>query len=228
MPNRPSQKPSKPKEHFKTIASAIALFMAGVTITFIIMSQTTPLKEELRDTRDKYQKILKENEVYTKQNRDHQLICENLSKENSNLKSDLDMKIKEIDKLKTQLKDATAEIKRLSAKKSKPQSEVNEKTIQKKQTDSETKRIELNSTMGFLNDNIYITLRDFDDEKRNNITAVVHSTGYPEMAINNGVAGMTYVYRSDKAYEIRIMSISLIGKFHGNSFNYADFLVRVK
>ncbi|MCX5888620.1 MAG: hypothetical protein NTY36_04115 [Deltaproteobacteria bacterium] len=97
MANKLSKKPLKPIEARKNIAPYIIMaIMAGLSVgisaTYIFMSQTTPLREELRDTKKKYLEPSKENEEL-KNNSRFKSLNEILVKENANLKNELNKKI---------------------------------------------------------------------------------------------------------------------------------------
>jgi hypothetical protein len=98
LANKPKQ-PLKAIEARKNIAPYIIMaIMAGLSVgisaTYIFMSQTGPLREEIRDTRKQCAELSKENEEL-KKNKYFQSLNEILVKENINLKNDLDKKSKD-------------------------------------------------------------------------------------------------------------------------------------
>lgn len=256
MAKKPPKQPIKAIEARKNIAPYIIMaIMAGLSVgisaTYIFMSQTTPLREELRDTKKKYLELSKENEELKNNNR-FQLLNESLVKENANLKNELNKKSIDYEKLKTQLIQITAENKTLSSKinniyqdynklkqrddesnkywakelekLTRKAKEIPEETLPTKEdidVKPQNRNVFINSTTGFFNNSVFITLRSLNGKDK--ITAVVHSSGYREMTIDNEGAGKTFIYNSNKIYEIRIMSIQ--PNFNNGA---ATFLVRIK
>jgi hypothetical protein len=87
----------------------------------------------------------------------------------------------------------------------------------KESNKSEQRPIGTNSTAGFLNDNVFITL--LSSNGKDKISAIVNSSGYSDMTIEDGIIGKSYTYNSNNIYEIRIMRIYESGSM---------FLVKIK
>jgi hypothetical protein len=119
LANKPVKQPSKTTEHLRSIAIAIGFIGFGVTVTYIIMSQTTPLREALKDAKKQCSVLEKTNEIMAKQiidlkndiNHKNKEINnylgklkehETLIQENSNLKNIITDKDKEINNIKKQ------------------------------------------------------------------------------------------------------------------------------
>lgn len=100
MANKPPKKPSKAIKARKNIGPSIGFIMSGlsvgIAVTWIIMSQTTPLREELRDTKKKCSEI--------------STVNDNLAKENINLKNLINYKEIENNKIKSQLSEVKFDI----------------------------------------------------------------------------------------------------------------------
>lgn len=103
----------EPRKNIVTYIGAILAGLSiGISATFIFMSQTSPLREEIRDTRKQYTELLKENEDL-KKNKNAKFLNENLLNENTRLKNELNKKNIDYEKLKSQYVEMTAENKNL-------------------------------------------------------------------------------------------------------------------
>lgn len=205
---------------FGAFSILVTVFMAGVAFTvFFYITQIVPLREELKELKaekQKYPKSLSDNKELDTAKKQ----IEQLTEDNKKLKD----RINQIEVVK----------KRASINK---KDKIIDNKIEHKSSSAKgdvciqcgkihPKSIQLNKSEGFCNNEIFITLKSINE--KNEIDAVVNSSGDREMIINKGVAGKTYTYTSaNKIYEIRIMGVEYKDEFF-KEFASAQFLVEIK